>query len=204
MTSFSDRKHCPALERFRRLLHLARCGDGAHCSATAIAETSSPAPNSSGNAPLVSGSSLRNPSGRRLSQGDRSPVAPETLSREDASEASGVIPKQRVAGSSPVSRSRTHIQRRRLGEMPSLLRCPCVNHLVLKQRARAPPPAFGSPGLPLAALPDTDGILAPHKPASSRPPCSATPARSFACGARSGAGRSVGYSCNRISRFASR
>ena len=23
-------------------------------------------------------------------------------------------------------------------------------------------PAFGGPGLPLAALPDTDGILAPH------------------------------------------
>jgi len=26
----------------------------------------------------------------------------------------------------------------------------------------APPPAFGGPGLPLAALPDTNGITAPH------------------------------------------
>jgi len=32
-----------------------------------------------------------------------------------------------------------------------------------RQRVSATLPAFGGPGLPLAALPDTDGILAPHR-----------------------------------------
>ena len=37
------------------------------------------------------------------------------------------------------------------------------HHLLSRQRVCAPLPAFGGPGLPLAALPDTDGILAPHR-----------------------------------------
>ena len=37
-----------------------------------------------------------------------------------------------------------------------------IELLLSRQRVCAPLPAFGGPGLPLAALPDTDGILAPH------------------------------------------
>ena len=46
--------------------------------------------------------------------------------------------------------------------MPGLPCCQRDDHLISRQRVCAPLPAFGGPGLPLAALSDTDEVLAPH------------------------------------------
>ena len=99
--------------------------------------------------------------------------------------------RQDVAGSNPVPRSRRSMASRRVGcasdsqaegrgfeshfPLPDTytlrkaghfaqpLSFQTNDHLLSRQRVCAPPPAFANPGLALAALPDTDGILAPHR-----------------------------------------
>jgi len=51
---------------------------------------------------------------------------------------------------------------RKAGHFAQPLSFQANGHLLSRQRVCAPLLAFGGPGLPLAALPDTDGILAPY------------------------------------------
>jgi len=55
---------------------------------------------------------------------------------------------------------------RKAGHFAQPLSFQADGHLLSRQRVCAALPAFGGPGLPPAALPDTDGVLAPHRVAA--------------------------------------